>query len=318
MFEAQVAQGVMWKKIVEAVKELVQEANLQVTVSGLGIQAMDSAHVALVSLSLRGGGFALYECARNAMLGLNLASLSKILKTTENSDIITLRHLDDSDVLTVVAEASDKTKTSEFQLKLMEIDTETMSIPDMAYLTTISFGSAEFAKICRDMSIFGDTIMVQVNRDGVKFSASSDFGEGFVFLRAGATADVVKKETKRGVKAEKAEKVEKAEPVKGEAVKQEPGTNVKKERVDDDDTPYEKRQATNTQADASSETVTIDMVEPVTLSFALRYFTIFSKAGTLASRVTISLALEAPCMIGFEIEGLGHLRYYLAPKVEEE
>lgn len=299
MFEAQVAQGVMWKKIVEAVKELVSEANLQTTPAGIGIQAMDSAHVALVSLSLKRSGFAVYECERNAMLGINLTSLSKILKTTDTSDVITLRHVEDSDVLTVVADAPDKSKTSEFQLKLMEIDAETMSIPDMDYSTTVSFGSAEFAKICRDMNIFGDTVTIQVTREGIRFSASSDFGDGFVFLRSGASADTVKREVKREVKSEH---------------------GVKREHVDEDDVPIAKRVANNNANNASqaSETVSISMSEPLTLSFALRYFTIFSKASTLATRVKLSLAAEAPCMIEFDIEGLGHLRYYLAPKVEEE
>jgi proliferating cell nuclear antigen len=307
MFEAQVAQGMMWKKIVEAVKELVSEANFQTTPAGIGIQAMDSAHVALVSLSLHRSGFTIYECERNAMLGINLTSLSKILKTTDNSDLITLRHIEDSDVLTVVADAQDRSKTSEFQLKLMEIDAETMSIPDMEYSTCVSFGSSDFAKICRDMTIFGDTVTIQVSREGVKFSAASDFGDGFVFLRSGGSADSVKRE---GVKRE----------VKGEhGVKSEHG--VKREVVDEDDVPVASMVKKNAAAGAASqggETVSIRMDEPITLSFALRYFTIFSKASTLAGRVSLSLAADAPCMIEFDIEGLGHLRYYLAPKVEEE
>ena len=148
------------------------------------------------------------------MLGINLTSLSKILKTTENSDIITLRHTEDSDVLSVIADAPDNSKTSEYQLKLMEIESDTMSIPEMDYNTTVSLSSAEFAKICRDMSICGDTVTVAVNRDGVKFSASSEFGEGFAYLRTGSTADSVKREVKSEVKSEvKRERHEDDEPL---------------------------------------------------------------------------------------------------------
>jgi len=289
MFEAQVAQGIMWKKIVEAVKELVTEANFQITPAGLGIQAMDSAHVALVALSLMKSGFAIFNAERNAMIGVNLTNLSKILKTTENNDVITLRQVEDADVLSVIAEAHDRTKTSEYQLKLMEIEADTMSIPEIEYATRISLGSADFAKICRDMSIFGDTVTVQVTRDGIKFSAVSEMGEGFAFLRAGGTVDSVKRES--GVKSE-----------------------VKREKNEDES--YPKRAGTN--ASQATESVSIELAEPITLSFALRYFTIFSKASTLSSRVTLSLAAESPCMIEFEIEGLGFLRFYLAPKVEEE
>jgi len=41
------------------------------------LQAMDSSHVALVSLMLKSEGFENYRCDRNLSLGINLASMSK-------------------------------------------------------------------------------------------------------------------------------------------------------------------------------------------------------------------------------------------------
>jgi len=52
MFQARLEQGVILKKIVEAIKELVTSVNIDVNTTGLTIQAMDSSHVALVSLNL--------------------------------------------------------------------------------------------------------------------------------------------------------------------------------------------------------------------------------------------------------------------------
>ena len=53
MFEALLGSGIILKKIIEAIKELVTEVNLEVTSSGLSIQAMDASHVALVVLNLQ-------------------------------------------------------------------------------------------------------------------------------------------------------------------------------------------------------------------------------------------------------------------------
>lgn len=36
--------------------------------------------------------------------------------------------------------------------------------------------SAEFARICRDLSQFGDSIVIACTKEGVKFSASGDVG----------------------------------------------------------------------------------------------------------------------------------------------
>jgi len=50
MFEAKLTDGTVLKRIVEAIKDLVTEVNIDVTPTGLSLQAMDSSHVALVNL----------------------------------------------------------------------------------------------------------------------------------------------------------------------------------------------------------------------------------------------------------------------------
>ena len=57
MFEEKLKEGHILKRIVEAIKDLVNEINLDVTPSGISLQAMDTSHVALVSLSLSSEGF---------------------------------------------------------------------------------------------------------------------------------------------------------------------------------------------------------------------------------------------------------------------
>lgn len=61
------------------------------------MQAMDSSHVSLVALLLRKDGFENYRADRNISLGLNLGSVSKILKCAANDDSVTIRADDDGD-----------------------------------------------------------------------------------------------------------------------------------------------------------------------------------------------------------------------------
>lgn len=60
------------------------------------------------------------------------------------------------------------------------------------------------------------------------------------------------------------------------------------------------------------------MEEPVSLTFALRYLNSFTKATPLANQVTISMSSELPVVVEYRIEAMGYIRYYLAPKIEEE
>lgn len=53
------------------------------------------------------------------------------------------------------------------------------------------------------------------------------------------------------------------------------------------------------------------------LTFALRYLNQFSKATPLAAHVVLQLSNDLPIVVEYVIEDIGHLRFYLAPKVDD-
>ncbi len=90
MFEAKLQEGNIFKKTIDAIKDLVKNVNIDANSSGLSMQAMDSSHVALVSLTLKEDGFANYRCDRPLTLGLSIENLHKILKCAGSDDVLTL------------------------------------------------------------------------------------------------------------------------------------------------------------------------------------------------------------------------------------
>lgn len=65
--------------------------------------------------------------------------------------------------------------------------------------------------------------------------------------------------------------------------------------------------------------MTLDVEEPVSLSFAARYLNLFSKASGLSAQVTLNMSNETPLMVEYKLIGnMGELKYYLAPKITEE
>ena len=52
---------------------------------------------------------------------------------------------------------TDQDKISDFELKLMDIDSEHLGIPDTEYSAVVKMPSAEFQRIMRDLSSIGDT-----------------------------------------------------------------------------------------------------------------------------------------------------------------
>ncbi|KFM28599.1 Proliferating cell nuclear antigen [Auxenochlorella protothecoides] len=267
MFEARLVQGELLKKvrsgsgtpILEATRELVTEANLEIGATGVSLQAMDSSHVSLVALSLRSDGFEHYRADRAFSMGMNLNNVSKMLRCAGKDDIITIKADDGDDTVYFTFESPTQDKVSEFELKLMDISSENLGIPETEYAASVRMPSAEFQRICRDLSSIGDTVEMSVTKDGIKFSTTGDIGNASVICRQ------------------------------------------------------------NTAIDKQSEEQTvIDMNEPVVLTFALRYLNSFTRATGLSPMVQIKLSKDLPVVVEYRIADMGFVRYYLAPKIEDE
>lgn len=182
-------QGGILKKIMESVKELVNDANFDVTSAGISLQAMDNSHVALVALFLRSDGFEHYRADRNIALGINLANMSKVLKCAGADDIITLKSEDGGDTVTFMFENPKQTRISHFQLKLMEVDSEHLGIPDTDYDCVVKMPSSEFQRICREITTMGDTVKISATKEGVKFFVQGDIGNGSIICKQNTSVD---------------------------------------------------------------------------------------------------------------------------------
>ncbi|KAI2471254.1 proliferating cell nuclear antigen [Annulohypoxylon bovei var. microspora] len=189
MLEARLEQAQILKKVVDSIKDLVQDCNFDCNDSGIALQAMDNSHVALVSMMLKAEGFSPYRCDRNIALGVNLVSLTKVLRAAQNEDILTLKAEDAPDSLNLVFESSENDRISEYDLKLMDIDQEHLGIPETEYAATISMPSAEFRRICTDLMAMSESVTIDATKDGVKFSCNGDIGNGAVTLRSHQNVD---------------------------------------------------------------------------------------------------------------------------------
>ncbi|KAI9877897.1 MAG: hypothetical protein M1830_001810 [Pleopsidium flavum] len=258
LLEARLEQANLLKKVVEAIKDLVQDCNFDCNDSGIALQAMDNSHVALVSMMLKAESFSPFRCDRNIALGINLTSLTKVLRCAQNEDILTLKAEDAPDVVNLVFESSESDRLSEYDIKLMDIDQEHLGIPETEYAATISMPSAEFQKICRDLMALSESVSIEATKEGVKFACTGDIGNGAVTLRG--------------------------------------HTNVDKPEMN----------------------VSIDLTEPVALTFSLKYLVNFCKASGLSGQVKLCLSNEVPLLVEYALAGSSYLRFYLAPKIGDE
>ena len=183
MFEAKFNQSGQIKKLIEAIKDVVSDANLECNENGISLQAMDPSHVSLVSLIIPSEDFEIYRCDEPITIGLNLNSFYKILKCSSNEDSISISCPEISDILTIIFESINNDRISEFELKLIKIDTEPLGIPETEYSATISITSGEYRRISSEMITLGDTVFIGISKEGIKFEVEGDIGKATVFLK---------------------------------------------------------------------------------------------------------------------------------------
>nr|BAE47144.1 proliferating cell nuclear antigen [Botryllus primigenus] len=75
----------------------------------------------------------------------------------------------------------------------------------------------------------------------------------------------------------------------------------------------------NTGGDVKEEEeVTVEITEPVQLTFAIKYLNLFTKATPLSPSVTLSMSNDVPLVVEYKVADMGHIKYFLAPKIEDE
>jgi len=125
-------------------------------------------------------------------------------------------------------------RIAEYDVKLMDIDADTLGIPDTDYDARVTMPSTEFTRIVRDLSSLGESVRIEVSKEGVRFASDGEAAQGNILVKQTAAAreryENYGKDDDDGVVEVKEEDVdEKPKKVKKER-------NVKKEEgVEDED-----------------------------------------------------------------------------------
>ena len=128
----------------------------------------------------------------------------------------------------------DSDRIAEYDMKLMDIDSENLGIPDTDYDVRVTMPSGEFSRIVRDLSLLGESVRIEVSKEGVRFASEGEAANGNILLKQ--TEAAREKYENYGkdddeVKEEKEEEEEEEEKPRKKKTKKE---KVKKEEKDGD------------------------------------------------------------------------------------
>lgn len=200
-------------------------------------------------------------------------------------------------------------------MKLMDIDQEHLGIPDTQYDATITMSSAEFARICRDLSALGESVKIEASKEGVRFSSDGEVGSGSILLKQSAGSD------RRRAKTDPDEEDD-------EEMDEKPNIDDEEgeEELDDEDRPKKRKANGGAKATKKAKAsaggdedvgVSIILDKQVSLTFSLKYLTNFAKSAPLAREVSLNMSNDVPLLVQFDFEQ-GLLQFFLAPKISDE
>lgn len=148
-------------------------------------------------------------------------------------------------------------------MKLMDIDSEHLGIPDTQYDAVVRMASSEFARITRDLANVGDSVKIDVSKDGVSFAADGDIGNAKLTLKQGSGS----------------------------------AATVDDEDEDDEEPRSKKRKAAGGSVGDDMVPVRIQLQQSVSLTFSLKYLSNFAKAAPLCREVALHMSNEVPLLV---------------------
>ncbi len=178
LFRIRTVKAAPFRTLIEAVKDILTDANLEIDSTGIKVLSMDGTHTILVHLRLQADRFDEFYCPKKHILGVNMINFHKLVKTMSNNESIVL-YMKKSDTTKLGIEIlnGEKQMVTHFALNLIEIDVHPITIPPVQFISTITMPSTDFQKIIRDMSTLGEKVEIQSAAQQLIFRCKGDYAE---------------------------------------------------------------------------------------------------------------------------------------------
>jgi proliferating cell nuclear antigen len=162
ILEIKTIQASTIKSVIDAMKEILMDVNLEFDENGMKIVALDNTHIVLIHLKLHAEKFESYYCMKKLYVGINMLKFHMLIKTIQNGDILSLFiHKDDPNILGITIENNEKNVKTTYKLSMLDIDVVNVDIPPADFNTIITMPSAYLQKIIRDMHNLAEYIEIK-------------------------------------------------------------------------------------------------------------------------------------------------------------
>lgn len=259
MVEIVFHEASLFKKIIDSLKALgLEDITFDCNTDGMTMQGMDVGHVALISIELPGDMFSTYKCTDTLSISFNVERLMIVLKSAGPNDGLTIMTQSGDDGIEMQLNSPNDDKSTRFRLKRIDVQNESVAIPEHSYRAKLGLGSNGFSQLVKSLSQVDDAVRVRCTEGSISFSVQDALIDATTTFNAGVIHE-----------------------------------------------------------DADEE-VDVDVTESCRVDYSLRYLKAIAAAAPLSARVQLCFSPHFPLLVEYTLADGGFVRFYLAPKVEED
>lgn len=172
------------------ISKFTENVNLMFETDRFYMQSMNTAHVVILEICLPKEWFDIYEIEGGSLkIGINTALFYKVLKKREKTQQINIcyNHSENDSLhfffttntnnTNSVTDESSKKKEEvfdkDFEIPLVDVEEEILSIPDIEYQAELSLSTDKFANLISQLKDFGETLEIQCSEDKITLCAHS-------------------------------------------------------------------------------------------------------------------------------------------------
>tara|TARA_B110000858_G_scaffold149871_1_gene170470 strand:+ start:89 stop:829 length:741 start_codon:yes stop_codon:yes gene_type:complete len=168
-------QASAFKSTFEVLKDILNDVNIYFRPDGLYVVTLDTARTSLVDMYLAADNFEEYQCDQEEIIaGINISNTFKLLKTITNNDVLRIE-INSKEYMDIEIFSETKKTNTKFQLKLLDINESRIEVPVVEMTTITTLPSADFQRLCRDMSNIGTDIEIKRHGSEIGFKCEGDF-----------------------------------------------------------------------------------------------------------------------------------------------
>ena len=166
----------LFRAAIDALKDFLPEAQIQVRSTGITICGMDRSHVGFVHYQLAKADCKSLKIPVPQTIGMSLINLSRVLANVGAGDSLRLSLNKTGDRLVVNYTNERIGKKAVYEIPMLEIIEDAAELPDLTYAAKISAKTSDIVGVIKEVGAFGDSVTLTLNEHGFHIDATGDMG----------------------------------------------------------------------------------------------------------------------------------------------